>query len=76
MLILLLVAAAGLWSAWETNFNVPKLVKGWRHINNLLARMFPPDLEIVQNLGGPLIETLQMALLGTTIPIDPRPGGS
>ena len=69
MLILLLVSAAGLWSAWETNFNLVELVKGWRHINNLLARMFPPDLEIVQNLGGPLIETLQMALLGTTIPI-------
>ena len=69
MLILLLVSAAGLWSAWETSFNVPELVKGWHHINNLLARMFPPDLEVVQNLGGPLAETLQMALLGTTIPI-------
>ena len=69
MLIFLLVASAGLWSAWETDFNLVELVKGWGHINNLLARMFPPDLEIVQNLGGPLIETLQMALLGTTIPI-------
>ena len=69
MLIFLLVASAGLWSAWEPDFNVVELVKGWGHINNLLARMFPPDLEIVQNLGGPLIETLQMALLGTTIPI-------
>jgi len=69
MLIFLLVASAGLWSAWETDFNLVELVKGWGHINNLLARMFPPDLEIVQNLGDPLIETLQMALLGTTIPI-------
>ena len=68
-LILMLIATAGLWSAWETNFNLPELVRGWHHINNLLARMFPPDLEIIENLGGPLIETLQMALLGTTIPI-------
>ena len=42
MLIFLLVASAGLWSAWETDFNLVELVKGWGHINNLLARMFPP----------------------------------
>lgn len=69
LLIAAICIAVGGWSAWETNFNIPELIEGFPNIYNLGKRMFPPDLEIVQNLWGPLLETLQMALLGTTIPI-------
>ena len=68
-LVAAICVSVGLWSAWGTNFNLLALIEGLPHIYNLGARMLPPDLEIIQNLGGPLIETLQMALLGTTIPI-------
>lgn len=58
-----------LWAAWGTSFNIPKLVRGIPAIFDLLGRMMPPDISILGGLALPLIETLQMALLGTTIPI-------
>src|SRR3546814_7798998 len=42
---------------------------GMPMIWEFLLRLFPPDLEALPALIGPMIETLQMALLGTTIPI-------
>ena len=65
----LIVAAAAFWSAWGTDFNIPKLMFGMPAMYDLGTRMMPPDLSIVPDLMNPLIETLQMALLGTTIPI-------
>jgi len=69
LFILTVILAVGGYAAWFTGFDIPELVTGWPHIWNLLKRMFPPDFSIVPILYGPLIETLQMALLGTTIPI-------
>ena len=63
------VLAAGLWSAWGTDFNIPKLVVGLPLIYELGERMLPPDFSVLQDLMGPMVETLDMALLGTTIPI-------
>ncbi|MBC8337191.1 MAG: phosphonate ABC transporter, permease protein PhnE [Alphaproteobacteria bacterium] len=65
----MVVFAAALWSAWGTEFNVPKLMEGLPHIYALGERMLPPDFSILKDLAGPMIETLEMALLGTTIPI-------
>ncbi len=67
--IALIVLAAALWSAWGTEFNIPKLAAGLPLIYDLGGRMLPPDLTILPDLVGPMVETLQMALLGTTIPI-------
>ena len=69
LFILTVILALGVCAAWYTGFNIPELVKGSPHIWNLLKRMFPPDFGIVPDLYGPLIETLQMALLGTIVPI-------
>lgn len=68
-LIAAILVAVGGWSAWGTNFNILTLIEGLPNIYKLGGRMLPPDLEIIPTLGGPLIETVQMALLGTTIPI-------
>lgn len=62
------IAVAGV-SAWGTGFNVPRLLSGLPSIYKLGSRMLPPDVEILADLGKPTLETLQMALLGTTIPI-------
>ena len=69
LFILTVILALGVCAAWFTGFDIPALVTGSPHMWNLLKRMFPPDFGIVPNLYGPLIETLQMALLGTIIPI-------
>lgn len=63
------VVVAALWAAWGTDFNIPKLITGIPSIIDLFGRMLPPDLSILPRLVRPMIETLQMALLGTTIPI-------
>ena len=57
------------WAAWGTGFNIPKLVSGSPKIYNFLSRMFPPAAYFFPKVLKPTIETLQMALLGTTIPI-------
>ena len=64
-----IIIVLGLWSAWGAEFNLAKLAMGMPAFFDLFARMMPPDLSVVPNLMGPLIETLEMALLGTTIPI-------
>jgi len=69
MIIGMVVLAAALWSAWGTEFNIPKLVNGLPMIYDLGGRMLPPDFTILEDLMGPMVETLEMALLGTTIPI-------
>ncbi len=65
----IVVLCATLWSAWGTEFNIPKLVDGLPLIYDLGSRMLPPDFSVLPNLMGPMVETLEMALLGTTIPI-------
>jgi phosphonate transport system permease protein len=61
------VALAMLVSAHGTQFDVPALLRGLPQIYDLATRMLPPDLTILTSLAAPLVETIQMALLGTTI---------
>lgn len=68
-LAFLTIAGIFFWASWETGFNIPRLVGGTPHIYKLISRMIPPDLGILMKLFKPTVETLQMALLGTTIPI-------
>jgi len=54
---------------WGTGFNIPKLLRGIPHIYDLACRMLPPHISVFPNLINPTLETLQMALWGTTIPL-------
>jgi phosphonate transport system permease protein len=63
------VAAASVWAAWGTDFNLAKLAYGMPAFFDLMGRMMPPDVSVLPRLVTPMIETLEMALLGTTIPI-------
>lgn len=58
-----------IWSGHGAEFNLRKLVEGLPKFWELLGRMMPPDLPVLKSLGKPLLETLEMALLGTSIPI-------
>lgn len=57
------------WSALGTEFSITRFASGIPQIIELLDRMFPPNLHILQSLVRPTIETLQMALLGSTLPL-------
>lgn len=67
--IILAIAVVFLWASWGTGFNIPKLIAGLPHIYRLVRRMLPPGTEILSRLVSPTIETIQMALLGTFIPL-------
>lgn len=58
-----------IWAGRGSEFNIQKLIEGLPKFWELLGRMMPPDLPVLKSLMKPLLETLQMALLGTTIPI-------
>ncbi|MGI9387801.1 MAG: phosphonate ABC transporter, permease protein PhnE [Methyloligellaceae bacterium] len=66
---IVVVAIAAIWAAWGTDFNLLKLAVGMPAFFDLMWRMLPPDISVLPDLVGPMIETLEMALLGTTIPI-------
>lgn len=65
------IALAGLtvWAASGTEFNLVKLISGVPEIIALLKRMLPPNFTVVGGLMWPMVETMEMALLGTTLPI-------
>lgn len=65
----LVLLGLAVWSGRGADFNVPRLIEGLPKFWELLGRMFPPDTAVVSSLMVPLLETLEMALLGTTIPI-------
>lgn len=69
ILAILAVLSVTIWSAWQTGFNPIKVLYGVPNFLDLLSRMLPPDLSVLPRLMGPMFETLQMAFLGTTIPI-------
>ena len=61
------LVALTLWSSWGTGFAVPRLVEGLPHIYDLGSRMLPPDLRILPSASQAMIETIQMALVGTVV---------
>lgn len=62
-LLLLLV----LWvSGKKVDFSLSMLVTGLPNMLDLLREMFPPDWSYVSNITQPMLETIRMAILGTT----------
>jgi phosphonate transport system permease protein len=60
------IALAG-WSSWGTGFDIPQLIAGLPNIYDLARRMLPPDVSVIRELIHPLVETLQMAVVGTVL---------
>ena len=57
------------WSAQGTNFNLIKLQDGAHGIADIISRMLPPDFSIAFRMIDPLIETVQISILGTILAI-------
>lgn len=63
----LAMAAALMWSLWSTDVSVRRLVEGAPFMLDFIRRMLPPDPSVLgQALHGAL-QTLQIALLGTSV---------
>ena len=64
--IALLLVAVYVWAFTGLNVSASKLFGGIDHAADFISRMLPPDTEVVGTLWSSLLETVQMALWGTT----------
>jgi phosphonate transport system permease protein len=56
-----------LWSFQGAEFNVGKLAEGAVNMSEFMSRLFPPDFSDFGTIVALLIETLQMAIVGTVL---------
>jgi len=69
LLLLAVLVAIYVWSAFGTNLNVAELIRGIPQLGDIISRMLPPNLNILPRLVGPTVETLQISIWGTTLAI-------
>ncbi|RDV39970.1 phosphonate ABC transporter, permease protein PhnE [Bradymonadaceae bacterium TMQ3] len=67
LVLMLLIAGLYIWSAMGVDFSVTRIFGNVDHAANFLSRMLPPDFSVSKNVGKSLLETVQMALIGTTL---------
>ena len=56
-----------LWSSLGANFNPTRLADGAVNMVDFLGRLFPPDFSQLATIVALLVETLQMAIVGTVL---------
>ena len=62
-----LVAVVLVWSGLGAGFNPDKLLSGVPNMANFLGRLFPPTFDKFDVIVKLLVETLQMAVVGTVL---------
>lgn len=67
ILSIVVVAAALLWSVDGAGFSIGKLIDGAPRMTDYVSRMWPPNFEKMPVIVELLIETLQMAVVGTLL---------
>jgi phosphonate transport system permease protein len=67
--VLVIVALFLFHSAANVGLSPTQFVAGLPHIGRILGEMFPPDLERIHRVSTALVETFQMALVGTVLGI-------
>jgi len=68
-LLYVLAAAFLIVSIQNVGLSVERLANGLPGIGRLLERMFPPDVDRLGAVGAALLETFQMAVVGTALGI-------
>lgn len=68
-LILAFVFGIYFWSAHGTNLSAGELIRGYPYMMDFFQRLWPPNLSLIPQLVQPTVETLQIALWGTTLAI-------
>lgn len=69
LIVFLVYVGATIWSWRYINMSFGGLFGGISDVSALLARMLPPDYYLLNSIVSATIETLWMALLGTTIAV-------
>ncbi|WP_159698386.1 phosphonate ABC transporter, permease protein PhnE [Arthrobacter sp. 18067] len=62
-----IVAVVLVWAGMGAGFNPEKLLSGIPNMGNFLGRLFPPTFDKFGTIIKLLVETLQMALVGTVL---------
>ncbi|MGY4688829.1 phosphonate ABC transporter, permease protein PhnE [Salibacterium sp. K-3] len=62
VIVLLLVIGSG----WQIGFSITDLTTGLPEMGNLIVQLIPPDWSYFSEVTSPMMETIQMAVLGTT----------
>ncbi len=65
--ILGLLFAAVIWSLVGADVSADRFITGIPRMGNFLSRLWPPDFEKISLIFRLLVETLQMAIIGTLI---------
>lgn len=65
--LLILAAAFFVQSVVAVQFSPVAFARGMPDLANLVSRMFPPSIEYVPRAAGAALQTVQMALVGTTV---------
>lgn len=65
--LLTLVVVVGSWRVLGVRYNY--VATAPEALQDLLARMYPPDVAYSQEIVGPLIETINIAILGTGLAV-------
>lgn len=67
--LLVIVAVAGVivWAWIGVGITVPALIAGLPAMADFISRLFPPDWSEVRDALPPLIQTVQMAIIGTLL---------
>ncbi|NEN87170.1 phosphonate ABC transporter, permease protein PhnE [Paenibacillus elgii] len=55
------------WSADKTDSSIVTLINGFPEMGKLLVEMIPPDWSYIDVVWKPMMETIQMAVIGTTL---------
>jgi phosphonate transport system permease protein len=63
----LIIVALFFWSAQGTEFSLLALITGGANMLDFVGRMFPPDLTVAGVAWKSLIETIQIAFIGSTL---------
>ncbi|GGB10080.1 phosphonate ABC transporter, permease protein PhnE [Macrococcus hajekii] len=63
---LLLLLALLIWSGYQTQFSFSSLALGFPEMMNLVKEMLPPDWSYFTEIIEPMLDTIRMAVLGTT----------
>ena len=65
---ILAVVLAIHWWAWTgTEMSLSRIAAGFPAGFEFLGQLFPPDQDVTQTVAGAALETLQMAIIGTTL---------
>lgn len=55
------------WALGGTEVEISRVISGLPRIARFLGGLFPPNVEVVETVWGAALETLQIAIIGTTV---------